>query len=499
MKSVTTTRWFYNAYVFVAGAAVMLLEFAASRLLAPYFGTSIFVWGNIIGAILIALSVGYFYGGKLADRTPDLAVISRYVLVASVLVSLIPVFMTLLVVPLSELQTSFSFRLGFSIVGSFAAIVLLFALPVILLGMVSPFIIRIATKDIQTAGQVAGGLYAWSTMGSIVGTFASAFFIVPFLGSRETIFISAALLALIGIVGMKRYAYTIVLVLPMVLYFWFSQQPLRADAAVLEEGETLYQYYAVSDASDRLLLQYNEGLGTQSLYMKTGVLTGNYYDYVALAPSLRPGSTSAVVLGLAGGTLTRQLTTYYPDLQVTGVEIDPEIITVAQRWFDLATQPVTVVVDDGRNFMHTTNDHYDLVFIDVFANEYYIPWHMTTVEFFETVTAHQPQDGVMAMNIGSNGETSQLFQAMLTTLQQVYPYVYTVPVPDSLNYAVFAARVPLDPMALSTYSNSSRPVKHTIQAWKAFTPTHVLDPLTDNRAPVELYTEAMVWDYILDL
>lgn len=499
MKSITATRWFYNAYVFVAGAAVMLLEFAASRLLAPYFGTSIFVWGNIIGAILIALSVGYFYGGKLADRTPDLAVISRYVLAASVLVSLIPVFMLLLVVPLSELQTSVSFRLGFSIVGSFAAIVLLFALPVILLGMVSPFIIRIATKDIQTAGQVAGGLYAWSTMGSIVGTFASAFFIVPFLGSRETIFISAALLALIGIVGMKRYAYTIVLVLPMVLYFWFSQQPLRADAAVLEEGETLYQYYAVIDSEDRLLLQYNEGLGTQSLYMKAGVLTDSYFDYVALAPSLRPDSTSAVVLGLAGGTLTRQITTYYPDLQITGVEIDPEIIAVAQRWFDLAAQPMTVVVDDGRNFMRSTSDQYDLVFMDVFANEYYIPWHMTTVEFFETVAAHQPQDGLIAMNIGSNGKDGQLFQAMLTTLQQVYPYVYTIPVPNSLNYAVFAARVPLDVSALATISDAHRPVEYSMQSWKPFTAVQPIAPLTDNRAPVELYTEAMVWDYILDL
>lgn len=499
MKSLTTTRWFYNLYVFISGAAVMLLEFAASRLLAPYFGTSIFVWGNIIGAILIALSLGYFIGGKLADRTPDLAVISRYVLAASVLVSLIPVFMMLLVVPLSELQTSFSFRLGFSIIGSFVAIVLLFALPVILLGMVSPFIIRIATKDIQTAGQVAGGLYAWSTMGSIVGTFASAFFIVPFLGSRETIFISAVLLALIGMIGMKRYGYTVVLVLPIVLYGWFSQQPLRADAAVLEEGETLYQYYAVIDSEDRLLLQYNEGLGTQSLYMKAGVLTDSYFDYVALAPSLRPDSTSAVVLGLAGGTLTRQLTTYYPDLQITGVELDPEIIAVAQRWFDLAAQPMTVVVDDGRNFMRSTSAQYDLVFMDVFANEYYIPWHMTTVEFFETVAAHQPQDGVIAMNIGSNGETGQLFQAMLTTLQQVYPFVYTVAVPDSLNYAVFAARVPLDPLTLATSLDEDRPVDYTIQAWKRFAPTQAIAPLTDNRAPVELYTEAMVWDYILDL
>ncbi|MBI4407570.1 MAG: fused MFS/spermidine synthase [Candidatus Kerfeldbacteria bacterium] len=503
MKTVTTTRWFYNLYVFISGAAVMLLEFAASRLLAPYFGTSIFVWGNIIGAILIALSVGYFIGGKLADRKPDLTVVSSYVLAASVLVSLIPAFMVVLVVPLSELQTSFSFQLGFSIIGSFVAIVLLFALPVILLGMVSPFIIRIATKDIQTAGQVAGGLYAWSTLGSIVGTFASAFFIVPFLGSRETIFISALLLALIGIVGMKRYRYAVILVLPIVSYLWFSQQPLRADAAVLEEGETMYQYYAVSDTSDRLLLQYNEGIGTQSFYMKTGVLTNTYYDYLGLVPVLA-GTVpprNIAVLGLAGGTLTRQLTTFFPDSHITGVEIDGDIVDLAKRRFGLADQGITIVIDDARTFMQQTAETYDLIFVDAFTNEYYIPWHMTTVEFFRSLAEHQPAQGMVAMNIGSASGDAKLLQAMLTTIQAVYPNVYTAAIPGTFNYVVVAAKQPiqsLDPLLAITDERQGS-AAYLYDQIAPFTASNTAPILTDNRAPVELYTEAMVWDYILDL
>ena len=252
---------------------------------------------------------------------------------------------------------------------------------------------------------------------------------------------------------------------------------------VIEEGETLYQYYAVTDETDRLLLQYNEGLGTQSFYMKHGVTTGSYYDYVSAAPALldRPTGGNAVVLGLAGGTLTRQLTTYYPNWTVTGVELDGQIVDVAKRHFHLAEQPITIVVDDGRNFMQATDAQFDLIFIDVFTNEYYIPWHMTTLEFMETLAAHQPADGMIALNIGSAGEDTYLFKAMLNTLQAVYPYVYLQLVPDSINYAVFASKQPLSIPA------------------KQYEPDYTVPVLTDNRAPVELYTEQMVWQYILDL
>lgn len=470
------SRWFYNLYVFIGGAAVMLLEFAASRLLAPYFGTSIFVWGNIIGAILIALSVGYFLGGKLADRKPDISVISRYVLIACIFISFIPMFMQWLVVPLSTFYIT-------GIVGSFVAIVGLFALPVVLLGMISPFLIRVATLDIKSAGAVAGGLYAWSTIGSIVGTFAGAFFIVPFLGSRETIFISAFLLGCIGLLGLKRYRYSVILLLPISLYVWFGQQPLRADAVVIEEGETLYQYYAVTDQSDRLLLQYNEGLGTQSYYMKQGVQTDSYYDYIALAPTFQGQPNGrAVVLGLAGGTLTRLLTVYFPEWDITGVELDGEIVEVAKRRFHLTEQPITIVVDDGRQFMQATDEQFDVIFIDVFTNEYYIPWHMTTVEFMETLAERQPADGMVALNIGSTSQATVLFRALLNTVQTVYPQVYIMTVPDSINYVVFAAKQPMD-----------------IPNTKPYQADPMVPILTDNRAPIELYTEQMIWRYILDL
>ncbi len=494
----------YNLYVFVCGAAVMLLEFAASRLLAPFFGSSIFVWGNIIGVVLIALSLGYYIGGKQADRHPQLSAISKLVLMGSVFTSSIPLLTQLLVNPLSLLQQSISTGLIFSIIGSFIAITLLFAVPIFLLGMVSPFFIRLATADITTAGRTAGSLYAWSTLGSIIGTFGSAFVVVPLLGSRTTIYLAAALLATVAAIALKRWRYLLAIALPIVLAVALHGSPLRADAAVIEEGESLYQYYAVTDTEDRLLLQYNEGLGTQSFYMKEGVLTGSYYDYIALAPTLQGNSQRALVLGLAGGTLTRQLTQYYPELAITGVEIDPKIVDVASRHFALDEQLIQIVVDDGRNYVQANlarqqSDPYDLIFIDVYANEYYIPWHMTTVEFFQSLAQLQSKQGMVVMNVGSSDEDTVLFQAMLQTLQQVYPYLYIVHVPESLNYAVYAAQQPVTVDQLLPIQDERTAVARTIhQGWHAFTPSRTVATLTDDRAPVELYTEAMIWNYIFN-
>ncbi|MFA6475202.1 MAG: fused MFS/spermidine synthase [Patescibacteria group bacterium] len=468
----TTKQFGYNIYVFVCGAAVMMLEFAASRLLAPFFGSSIFVWGNIIGVVLMALSLGYYVGGKLADRYPNIKTVSLLVLLASIASSLIPVMTNLLVRPLT-------FGLAFSIIGSFVVIVILFALPIFLLGMVSPFMIRLATSNINTAGATAGSLYAWSTMGSILGTFGSAFLVVPLLGSRETIYLSALSLALIGVISLRQIKYIPVILLPIVLYLIFYAIPVRAETNIIEQGETYYQYYVVSEEPDRYLLQYNEGLGTQSYYMKEGINTDSYYDYLAQVPELLEQPNNTLVLGLAGGTLTRELTTLYPALHLTGVEIDPAIVGVAKKYFHLDDQPINIVIADGRQFIKFTDQQYDIIYMDVFTNEYYIPWHMTTVEFFEELAARQPTNGLVAMNIGSTSEHTLLFETMLTTMQQVYPYVYIKPVPNSLNYVVVASR--------QDFSHAG---------FTSFSPSQARQVLTDNRAPVELYTETMVLKYI---
>ncbi|MBU0670907.1 fused MFS/spermidine synthase, partial [Patescibacteria group bacterium] len=183
--------YFLYLFVFICGAAVMCLEMAASRLMAPFFGSSIFVWGNIIGIVLIALTAGYYLGGRVADKHPNKNHLYYYVLVAGVYIAFIPFFFQLMY---SDLNLNLIFGNSYIlavIIGSFITALLFFAPPIFLLGFVSPYAIRLATKKIEDAGKIAGSLYAFSTFGSIIGTFGASLLLVPFLGSRETIYISS--------------------------------------------------------------------------------------------------------------------------------------------------------------------------------------------------------------------------------------------------------------------------------------------------------------------
>ncbi|EKD76464.1 MAG: hypothetical protein ACD_43C00103G0001 [uncultured bacterium] len=498
-----STRFFY-LYVCVTGAAVMMLEFAASRIVAPWFGSSIFVWGNIIGAILIALSLGYWLGGRLADKQPDMRRLTIIVYVAGLFVSIIPLLVFFLTQNFSLLEFYSGSSVWLTIIGSFLVIIGLFALPVGLLGMVSPFVIRLATTKVESAGSVAGGLYAWSTLGSILGTFGTAFVFIPFLGSRETILLSAVNLLAIAAAGFRRSGWLwLGLVLPLMVYLVIGRQPLRAAAATITQTESMYQFIDVADDGDRYSLRFNEGLGTQSYYMKQGVLTDSYYDYLALLPSLITPANQpprALVLGLAGGTLTRELHEFYPEYQLTGVEIDPAVVELARQYFALDEQQVDIHIQDGRSFLRVSNERYNIIYVDAFANEYYIPWHLTTVEFFQTVSDHLTENGVVAMNIGSTSEEAKLFQAFLATLAEVFPQVYVALVPGSLNYVVVAGQKALSTEPLQAIQDERYNLATSLQQnWHPANVGVNATILTDNRAPIELYTEGMIWNYLYGL
>lgn len=493
---------FYNIFVFVTGAAVMMLEFAASRIMAPWFGTSTFVWGNIVGVILIALSLGYYVGGRVADKKPHAKGLAMIVLSAGIITSLLPLVIKTFAdaFPLFFAIEGWGFLA--TIIGSFFTVTILFAIPIFLLGMVSPYAIRIATTKVETAGKVAGGLYAWSTLGSIIGTFGSAFWLVPYIGSRETIFISAIVLIVIAacLFGKPWWPFA-ALLLPIGIYLSIGQAPLRASAAVIYEEESVYNYLKVVDSEDKLKLIVNEGLGVQSYYMKEGLLTGEYYDYLALTPYLReqPEDANILVLGLAGGSITRQLDHYFPEYTLTGVEIDPAIVDIAHTYFALGEQDVEVHVDDARRFVQHTDEKYDIIILDAYANEMYIPWHMTTQEFFRELNEHLTDGGFITFNIGSTGTDTKLVQSMVATLQTEFSEVALVPVAGVYNYIIVASNNELDLDALTSVSDERATVANYFK-----TGYHVQPPsdglvLVDNRAPVESFTEQMVIDYVRNM
>lgn len=493
-----STRFLYG-FVFINGAAVMMLEFAASRLLAPWFGTSMFVWGNVIGVILVALSLGYYFGGKLADRYPQPSILMMITLGAGLFSCILPILVPALARQVSLLAILNTSAIALSVFGSFIVITILFAIPVGLLGMVSPYAIRLATSNVKQSGAVAGTLYAASTMGSIVGTFLSSFVLVPLLGSRETLLLAAASLLLIAVIGYRRWWLASVLLIPIIMYGAYHGTLLRSDTNVVMEDESVYQFIQVQDQSDRLALIFNEGLGTQSYYMKSGVLTHSYYDYISLTPQLlsSPQQAHIAILGLAGGTISREFRHFFPQSQITGVELDPQVIAIAQEYFHLDEQNIKVVNNDARQFMQHTSENYDLIVLDAFANEFYIPWHLTTQEFFQTIHQHIKPGGIVAFNIGSTTEDSTLLQAMIATLYTSFENVYIMPVPESLNYVVMATDTPIISTQLQHITDERADIATIFeQSIERVSPPTKVSILTDNRAPIELYTETMVYNYL---
>lgn len=487
----------------------MMLEFAVSRIIAPWFGTSIFVWGNVIGVILIALSFGYYYGGKLADRMPHVSTLMNLTLAAGIFTAIIPVLVYIVTSQMPLLSSINSSSFIVSIFGSFIGVILLCAVPIVLLGMVSPYAIRLATHSVESTGQIAGGLYAASTLGSIIGTFGSAFFLVPFLGSRETIILSSLILIVVACIGERRwwprFGY---IVIPIVVYVLFAGTLLRANASVVDEIESHYQFIQVVDEGEYLALQYNEGLGTQSYFMKQGILTGQYFDYIALVPELsQAANPNVLILGLAGGTVTREIDHYIPQAKITGVEIDPKVVELAKQHFQLDQQNVTVHIDDARSFVRkvsaTTDTRYNTIIIDAYTNEIYIPWHLTTQEFYEELNAVLAPDGIVAFNMGSTTDQTTLFQSVLATLRATFEYVAVVPVPDTLNYIVLASHQEVQFDTVSQIANDSNDERSAIaKKFKrsVYRPaiTDQAAILTDNRAPIEFYTEGMIADYIIN-
>jgi spermidine synthase len=434
--------------VFVSGMTSLGVEFGASRLLAPYFGTSLYVWGVLIGLILIYLSAGYVIGGRIADRHPRDEVLYQITAWAGLWIGLIPL-VSYPILLLSQ-QGFKDFSVGL-VAGTLLAVVLLFAIPVILLGCVSPFAIRLLLKDIETGGNTAGRVYALSTAGSILGTFLPVFWFIPTFGTRPTLVGFGLALVVISVVGLwpRRRAYAafgIAVILAWVLLPSGIKPPQVG--SLLYEKESAYNYIQVVQDGTKTELILNEGQAIHSIYDSKSLLTGGPWDYMVIADSFRPAQTTepkpknVAILGLAGGTAARQYTATFGDqVQITGVEIDPDIVDVAHRYFHLNSPNIHPVVDDARYWLDTHSGKYDIVALDAYQQPY-IPFHLTTREFFSEVRAHLSPGGAVVVNVGRTTTDYRLVDAIASTMAAVYPSVFLVDVPDFTNTMVYGTTQP---------------------------------------------------------
>ncbi len=499
--------------VFVSGMTTMAVEMSASRLLAPYFGDSLLIWSVLIGLILIYLTIGYYLGGHLADRSPQESTLYQITAWAAFIIGLVP-FMARPVLRLS----AWGF-VGYNVallLGSLLGVVLLFAIPVTLLGCVSPFAIRLAVRNLRSTGNVAGGIYALSTLGSIIGTFTPVLVLIPNIGTRWTFFLFSLILLGLSLIGLARalgrraLPYTLMPVIVLSLALLWPGGAIKATEGLVYEVESAYNYIQVVQEDDWLCLYLNEGQGIHSAYSPDRVLTDSTWDYFLVIPFFNDPPYTAdrvdnlCLVGLAAGTVAKQYTAIYGPMPIDGVEIDPQIVAVGRRFFAMNEPNLNAVVGDGRYFLAHSHKRYDVVAIDAYRPPY-IPFHLTTQEFFTQVRDHLTEEGVVAINVARTAWDYSLIDLLSSTMRAVFPSVYLIDPfdygSDLSNSLVVATRRPTkaenfranmewmtDPFLLTV---ARRMVNHISEVQGSGV------VYTDDRAPIEQATHRLLLKYML--
>jgi spermidine synthase len=484
-----------GAVVFLAGAGSLASEIAASRLLAPYFGSSNVVWANVIGLTLAFLALGYWLGGRLADRRPEPRLLAGVLIAAAVFLALVPFAAR----PLLHASLHGFASVSVAVVaGSFFSVLALFAIPLTLLGAASPFAVRLALANTAEAGETAGRLYALSTVGSIVGTFSAAFFAIPFLGTQRTLIATAAVVSLAAAPLSPRPAIAATALVAAAIAL--PSAGIKPTRGVLYERESPYEYLRVVSYPDgSRTLQLNEGVADQSIWYPHTVLTGGYWDLFLLVPPLAERRVERMlVIGDGGGTIPRAYARFYPHVRIDGVELDPEVTRAGRRFLGLDANPrLHTITADGRVFLERTRRRYDLIVVDAYRQPY-IPFQLATQEFFELAREHLAPGGLVALNVAATPRDRRLTRAVGTALAAALPSVWRISAlrfndvvlgfertrtRDGLLGRLAAVAPPLRQL-LPRVERGLRPVRRHGSPW------------TDDRAPVEWLTDRMLGNQI---
>ena len=488
--------------------ASLAVEFGASRLLAPYFGTSLYVWGVLIGLVLIYLSAGYVIGGRLADRFPDDVLLYQITAWAGLWIGLIPLVSYPIL--LASQQGFRTLSIGL-VGGTLLAVLVLFAVPVILLGCVSPFAIRLLLKNVETGGNTAGRVYALSTAGSILGTFLPVFWFIPTYGTRPTLVGFGLALVLFSVAGLwpRRRLYAS-FALAVILAWVFLPSGIKPPEVgrLVTERESAYNYIQVVQDGSTTELILNEGQAVHSVYDSHDNLTHGYWDYLLVADAFRPYTGAQVtprslaILGLAGGTTARQYRLAFGDsIDITGVEIDPEILAIGHQYFHLGDARAHEVVSDARYWLATQAGRYDVVVLDAYRQPY-IPFHLTTKEFFTQVRDHLNPGGVAAVNVGRTSTDYRLVAALASTMAAVFTNVYVIDDTSFDNTLVYGTTAETTIADISKNLDGVTAPLASDAAQLALVPGRLAPSpyhgqvYTDDLAPVEQLIDEIIFNYV---
>lgn len=494
-------KFLLEIVVFISGALVMTFEIVGSRLLAPYIGTSTHIWTSLIGVILGSLSLGYWLGGKMADRKPSLQFLAGIMFLAGAFLSLTILLQNLV---LSVISLS-SMRLEFK---SILAALILFAPASVLFGFVTPYAVRLKMQTVENAGKTVGRLYALSTVGSIFGTFLAGFVLLPFVGSIRTLYLIAGILFAVSLLlaPFKITATNIfaVILFPSSLFLNELYAHSLFTMSELRDFDTQYNRLQIFRTKEKetdkpMRVMATDPLSAQSaMYLESDELALNYTKYYHLLRHFKPDFQNTLMIGGAAYSFPKDYLRIYPDKKIDVVEIDSQMTELARQYFKLQDNPnLKIFHEDGRIFLNRNQTKYDVILVDAFTSIYSVPFQLTTIEAVREMEKSLQDDGVVILNLisGFEGESSLFLQATLKTYQEVFSNVYLFKAKaekaENMAQNVILVATKSDKITFeSTDETLSALLKNRYQKTIDLT----VPILTDDLAPVEYYNSlAQKW------
>lgn len=492
--------------VFLTGACVLIVEVVATRILSPYYGNTIFTVSSVISIVLAALSAGYYFGGKLADKNPSEKIFYAIIL-ASGLSVLILHILNLFLLPF------FGYSLSI-ISGPLVSSIVLFFLPSVLLGMLSPFAIKLQGLRFpdQGIGSITGGIFFWSTLGSIFGSLSAGFFLIPQFGIDRIILTVAALLIILGlgpllmIAGQKKSIFMAIIFVVIVIFLAGAFTPFK-DKNIVYSHDGIYEKITVYDGNYggrpvRFFQQDRSMSG--AMFLDSDELVYDYTKYYSLYKVFNPDIKNALVIGGGAYSIPKALLKDFPEATVDVAEIEPSAFEIAKKYFKLEeTDRLHNFTEDGRRLLHDSGKNYDFIFSDVYYSLFSIPTHFTTREFFKIAKDKLNNDGIFIANlIGDlSRQKDSLIMSEIKTFQTVFENSYFFAVgspsntgPQNIIFVGYDSDKKID-FGMPEIINSQNPIvrslgKKIINLDRFEMSLYPI--LTDNFSPVEYLTSKLL-------
>ncbi|MFH1890534.1 MAG: fused MFS/spermidine synthase [Candidatus Kuenenbacteria bacterium] len=485
--------------VFICGGVVMVFEIVGSRVLGPYIGTSIFVWTSIIGVILGSLSIGYWLGGKIADKKPTYSNLSLIIFLAAIFITI-----TILIKKpfLFEIQkAAINFQLK-SILSS----LILFAPASILLGIISPYAVKLKMNNLDTSGRTVGNLYAISTIGSITGTFLAGFYLIPRFGTTRILIFLSIILLIISLAAFPKHLLKLKLsasIFLLALLILTAQLNTLYIQKGFVDVDTQYnrvwiynsQYPPTGQAIKKMNIN-NEN--SSAMFLETDELVYDCTKYYHLVEYFNPGFQKTLMIGGAAYSFPKDFLAKYQNGSIDVIEIDPKLTQLAQKYFRLdAHNPrLNIFHQDARIFLNLTHNKYDAIFTDAFKSQYSIPYQLTTLEIVKKKYDLLNQNGLVILNIISamGGEKNKFLKAEYLTYKKIFPQVYLFPVqyPFDEEKIQNVILVALKSEQIPSFESPDKTINKYLQhRWRKEIKTD-LPILTDDYAPVDYYASQAI-------